>query len=484
MIVQNSRNVQFPTIKIQPLIMNFKKTMYMKVNIIAILLIAGSLMPACNDKLDVAPQNTLTPSEIVTAEDVKAVLFGGYSTFQNANAFGEKYNTFSELLINDNDIFWAGTFSEYDDINQKTQTRESPVIYQVWANSYHTINVANIVLSKLDVITGDEKTVVEGEAKFLRALTYFTLVNLYAKPYSAGSVSTNPGVPMVLQPVSGYDPARDKLPRASVEAVYTQILADLTDAVAKLPETADNFRANKYSAQALISRVYLAQENYAAAATAASAVIESGNYLLTSSIDKAFNNSVSSTEDIFAIQQTSQSNSGTSDFGITTFYSGDPVGRGEIQITDGHLAKYEAGDSRKDFFYDGSSISGSPGILTGKWRDLYKTIPVIRLAEMYLTRAEANYRKGGAPEGPSTPLEDVNIIRERAGLQPLGSISTVNSIVKERYLELAFEGERFFTVKRLKLTVDGRAYDDPKLIFPIPQREIDLGNALPQNEGY
>ncbi|MEP7145263.1 MAG: RagB/SusD family nutrient uptake outer membrane protein [Ferruginibacter sp.] len=456
----------------------------MKFKIIASLLITILFLPACNKKLDVPPQNTLTPSQIVSADDVKAVLFGGYSTFQNANAFGEKYNTFTELLINDNDILWEGTFSEYDDINQKTQTRESPVIYQVWANSYHTINVANIVLSKLDVITGNEKTEVEGEAKFLRGLTYFTLVNLYAKPYSAGNVAANPGVPLVLQPVSGYDPARDKLPRASVEAVYTQILADLTDAVSKLPETADNFRANKYSAEAVISRVYLAQANYAAAATAASAVIESGNYSLTSSIDKAFNNSASSTEDIFAIQQTSQSNSGTTDFGITAFYSGDPVGRGEIQITPLHLTKYEAGDGRKGLFYDGSSISGSPGTLTGKWKDLYKAIPVIRLAEMYLTRAEANYRKGGAPTGPNAPLGDVNIIRERAGLPELGAIASANVIVKERYLELAFEGERFFTVKRLKLTVDGHPYDDPKLIFPIPQREIDLGNALPQNEGY
>ncbi|MEO7768695.1 MAG: hypothetical protein ABIS01_14795, partial [Ferruginibacter sp.] len=110
----------------------------MKFKIIALLLISIALMPSCNKKLDVAPQNTLTPSQIVSADDVKAVLFGGYSTLQNANAFGEKYNTFTELLISDNDIEWAGTFSDYDDIANKAQTRESAVIYQVWANSYHT----------------------------------------------------------------------------------------------------------------------------------------------------------------------------------------------------------------------------------------------------------------------------------------------------------------------------------------------------------
>jgi starch-binding outer membrane protein, SusD/RagB family len=334
------------------------------------------------------------------------------------------------------------------------------------------------------VITGDEKAEIEGEAKFLRGLVYFTLVNLYARPYSAGNTAATPGVPLILQPVSGYDPARDKLPRTSVEAVYAQVLADLSDAAAKLPETADNYRATKYSAQAVLSRVYLAQANYAGAAAAADTVIESGEYTLASTFDKAFNNSVSSSEDIFAIQQTSQSNSGTTDFGITAFYSSDPIGRGEIQVTDAHLIKYEDGDARKSFFYEGSSISGYPGRLTAKWRDLYKAIPVIRLAEMYLTRAEANYRKGGTNTGTATPLDDVNTIRERAGLAPLNAITSADLIVNERFRELAFEGERFFTVKRLKLTVDGRPYDDPKLIFPIPQREIDLGNSLPQNAGY
>lgn len=448
-----------------------------------IIVVTVILFAACNKKLDVPPQNTVTPDQIQTADDVKAVLFGAYSTFQNANAFGEKYNTFSELMVNDGDIDWAGTFETYGDLHQNTQVTTAPEIYQVWANSYHTINAANIVLDKLNILTGTERTQIEGEAKFFRAIAYYYLINFFARPYSAGNTAATPGVPLILQPVSGYDPARDKLPRASVEAVYTQIVADLTDAVTKMPASAPNFRATRYSAQAFLSRVYMSQARYPQAATAANAVIQSGEYDLVSSFDKAFNNAGNSSEDIFAIQQTSQSNAGTTNFGITTFYSGDPEGRGEIQITDDHLAKYESGDQRGEFFYDGSSISGVNGHMTAKWRDLYRTIPVVRLAEMYLTRAEANFRKGGAPTGPNTPLADVNIIRDRAGLAPLGAV-TAGEIVQERYLELAFEGERFFTVKRLQLSVNGHPYDFPRLIMPVPQREIDLGNALPQNIGY
>lgn len=456
----------------------------MRHKIYYLILIATFFITACNKKLDVAPQNTLTPDQIQSADDVKAVLFGTYSTFQNANALGEKYNTFGELLVNNGDIDWAGTFETYSDVFQNSQVKTSPEIYQVWANSYHSINATNIVLSKLNVLTGSEKDEIEGEAKFLRAIAYYYLINLYAIPYSAGNTAANPGVPLILEPVTGYEPGRDKLPRASVEAVYTQIVNDLTDAAAKLPASTPNFRATKYAAFALLSRVYLSQAKYAEAATAANTVIESGEFDLASTFDKAFNNASSSSEDIFAIQQTSQSNTGTSNFGMTTFYSGDPIGRGEIQITAAHIAKYEAGDARKAFFYDGSSISGQNGKMTTKWRDLYRAIPVIRLAEMYLTRAEANYRKGGAPIGPNTSLDDVNEIRNRSNLADLGSIANVDVIVKERYIELAFEGERFFTVKRLKITVNGHPYDYNKLILPIPQREIDLGNSLPQNAGY
>jgi starch-binding outer membrane protein, SusD/RagB family len=446
-----------------------------------VLFIPAVVLFACSKKLDVLPQNTVPSEEIKTEDDVRAVLFGGYSTWQNANAYGEKYNTFGELLAEGGDISWEGTFQTYGRVVNNAQVPTDPEIYQIWANAYHTIATANVVLSKLDILTGAEKSEVEGEAKFLRGVTYFNLVNFFALPYSAGP--TNPGVPIILQPVEGYEPARDKLPRKTVGEVYDQIVSDLTDASQKLPDAADNFRADKYSSLEFLSRVYLAQANYAGARDAAHAVIADSVFSLASTFDKAFNNASNSPEDIFAIQQTSQSNSGTSNFGLTTFYSSDPIGRGEIQVSDAHLSKYETSDDRGEFFYDGSSISGADGNMTTKYRDLYKAIPVVRLAEMILTRAEANKRLGTS-EG-NTPVEDVNIIRRRAGLPPISTMNVeLSEILEQRYLELAFEGDRFFTVKRLKLTTGSVAWDHPKMILPIPQREIDLGNALPQNAGY
>jgi hypothetical protein len=83
----------------------------------------------------------------------------------------------------------------------------------------------------------------------------------------------------------------------------------------------------------------------------------------------------------------------------------------------------------------------------------------------------------------ASPLDDVNRIRNRAGLASLSAV-TLNDILKERYLELAFEGHNMPEKKRMKQNIGSLAWNSPKLIFPIPQREIDVNKNLKQNEGY
>ena len=101
---------------------------------------------------------------------------------------------------------------------------------------------------------------------------------------------------------------------------------------------------------------------------------------------------------------------------------------------------------------------------------------------MYLTRAEANFRLGTSTG--DTPLNDVNRIRNRAGLTSLTTV-TLAGILTQRKLELAFEGEALFEAKRLMQSVTGSLnYNAPALVLPIPQREIDTNKALIQNEGY
>ncbi|HVI47698.1 MAG TPA: RagB/SusD family nutrient uptake outer membrane protein [Chitinophaga sp.] len=442
-----------------------------------------ALASGCNKKLDVLPSQEVTPGQITTSEDVKAVLAGCYASLQHANAFGERYLVVADLLGRDNAINFVGTFAAYRAISVKQQDRNSSIAEDMWARAYITIAGANTVLDKIGVVNKDEQKVVTAEARFIRGITYFELVNFYAQPWSAGNTTANDAVPIVLEPISSYDPTRDKRPRAKVSEVYKLVIDDLTAALNDLPESNENARATKYAAEAFLARVYMNQGRYAEAAAAANDVIAKGGFVLVTSVDKAFNNNTNSTEDIFAIQQNKQSNAGTTDNGVATFYSAKPVGRGDLQIMADWLNNYEDGDDRKAFVYEGTSISGIDGTYTGKWKQQYKVVPVVRLSEMVLTRAEANFRSGGAPVGGVTPLADVNAVRARAHAGDL-SVVTADDIISERFRELAFEGDRLWTIKRLKLKLGSRDYNDPILVLPVPQTERDVNPNMTQNTGY
>ncbi len=439
---------------------------------------------ACNKKLDVTPQQNITPEQIKTADDVKGVLFGGYKLLQNGSAFGEQYLLIADLLASEKQVKFVGTFTEYRDIEDKNQNQTSFIPRDMWSNAYAIINSMNTVLDKLDLIDESERDDIKSEAEFIRGIVYFELVNFFAKPYSAGDTENNLGVPLVLDPQKYvYDPSTAFVARASVQDVYNQVISDLSDAATNLPPQQEDFRATQFSAKAFLSRVYLNMGMYQDAATMANNVIQSGEFSLVSTYNQAFNNVGNSSEDIFAIQQTAQSNAGTGNSGLTTFYSAYPVGRGDVQIVNSYLNIFTADDFRKNFWYQGGSIGGFTGKYTGKWKDFYKTVPVVRLAEMYLTRGEANLRKGGAPVGGLTPLSDINTVRQRSSTSALATV-TAQNFVDERFRELGFEGDRVWTLKRLQMNVDGYEYTYDKLILPIPQREIDVNKNLVQNPGY
>jgi hypothetical protein len=455
-------------------------------------LIAAFILTAvfsCNKKLDVLPQNNVT--DIQTGDDVVALLKGEYSLMQSASAFGEQYILISDLLANKNQVLFVGSFTDYKDILNKRQTKENAIATSIWENSYLLIENSNIVLDKISLVDEDEQATVAAEAKFMRGVAYYELVNYFAQPYSAANTSSNPGVPLVLEPTYLYDSVKNKPARASVEDVYKQIISDLTDAVKDLPATAENARATSYAAEAFLARVYMNMADYTNAATMANDVINSGNYTLTSTFNQAFNNPSNSTEDIFGIQQTAQSNAGTTNNGIVTFYryayDGDgnnQGGRGDAQMDPAYLNIFDdPNDFRASFNAPGYSTNFTDGLYTLKWLTFYRVIPVVRLAEMYLTRGEANLRKGGVPIGGVTPEQDINTVRERAGASHLSDV-TGNDFVNERFRELAFEGDRLWTLKRLKLKVGSYDFDAPELVLPIPQREIDVNSNLTQNEGY
>ena len=444
---------------------------------------------SCNKKLDVKSQNSAAADQIQTSGDVEAVLFGAYAALQNYGAFGEQFTLIPDLIADSAQVTWVGTYPEYKDVQTKAALSTDYIMATCWGNAYKIIGITNTVIDKLNLVDTADQAVIQGEAEFIRGMTYYELLGIYALPYSDGNAANNPGVPLVTTPVYAYDETKDKPARATVAAVYAQIVSDLKDAIAKLPTSSSNYRATLYSAEAILSRVYLSMQDYTNAAIMANDVIVNGGFSLVNPFSKAFNNTSNSPEDIFAIQQNAQSNTGTGNQGLSAFYvpnSADAPyasigGRGDAQVADGYYDYFESGDFRGTFVTSGTSISGFDGDYTNKYAQFYTAIPVVRLGEMYLTRGEANLATSNALG--ATPLEDINSIRERSGASDLGNV-TVQDFADERFRELSFEGDRMWTLKRLKMTIDGLAFNDPTLVMPLPQPEIDVNKNLVQNPGY
>lgn len=449
------------------------KTNKIKITILAGLLLFGS---ACEDNLELVDPNNIT-SDIALSNDknVKSVLIGAYNGLSAGSFYGG--NTFrnSELLADNDEIVFSGTFNDVSDIYRKEMIAVNSDGTNLWVAAYNTINIANNVLSALDVVNVDDQDQVEGEALFLRGISYFELILNYALPYSAGNTDTNLGVPIML--VEDRNSVEQK-PRNTIDEVYAQIISDLTTAETLLAEGPVAGFATSDAAAAFLSRVYLQMADYANARDAADRVISAGNYSLQPTSASVFNTG-STDEDIFDIPVSTVDGINN----MNTFYaSAANGGRGDIEVQPLHLTLYEGGDARAALFY----IDGATGdTRVGKWINRYGSVKVIRLAEMYLTRAEGNSREGTSVG--ATPLADVDMVRARAGLASAGT-ATLAVILNERRIELAHEGQRLHDIKRLQGTVtqgiNVYPYDDPRLVFPIPQREMDVNSNLIQNEGY
>lgn len=435
--------------------------------------LAISLIASCSDELEPEPAQSISENVALSSpENIQAVLIGAYDELGVDDLFGGETLRNSELLAATDELLWAGTFNAPREMFNKNMNAVNNDAAEVWLEGYQTINITNNILSALDVFTDQsEADRVEGEAKFIRAMVYFELVKFFALPYEAGATNSQLGVPLVTTPTRGITGDND-IARSTVEQVYTQILSDLDDAVAGLPESNDVF-ASSLSAQAMRARVHLQMGNFTSALSDADAVIGSGNYSLVGAYEDAFNNAANTTEDIFAMQVNSQDGQNA----MNTFFATPQFGGrdGDIIVETAHLALYAAGDDRGAFVYEDG------GTFTSKYTNQFGIVPVIRLAEMFLIRAEANVR-GGTTTG-DTPLNDLNVLRARANAPALTS-ATLDDVLLERRLELAFEGHRLHDIRRTQASVGTFAYDAPELVFPIPEREINANPNLVQNPGY
>ncbi|AFL83961.1 RagB/SusD family protein [Belliella baltica DSM 15883] len=452
----------------------------MKKYIITGLISLTAIFSSCDDQLFQTPFQSIDQNLALNSDaNVKSVLIGAYGEMRGVSLYGGRLQLFSEMLGANSEVRWEGTFNQPREMFNKQIFVNNSFVEGTWAAAYRAINISNNVLSALDVVNEADRARIEGEALFIRGSMYFELIKLYAQPFTSGNTTTNLGVPLILTPTRAIT-EENFVSRNTVAEVYQQILDDLNRAESLLPPV-NSFLARNYVAAAQLSRVYLQMESFADARDAANRAINTATTNGKSLVPvfmNAFNTDNDSQEDLFTIQVNTQDPAND----MFLFYSLPQFGArgGDVAILSQHIAQYEADDDRLDqFFFDAGEER------TAKWRDQFKNVKVIRLAELYLTRAEANLREGTAIG--ATPLEDVNRIRTRVDLLPLLSV-TVADILRERKLELAHEGHAIHDVKRTRGSVtEGNTtyqFNDPRMVFPIPQREMDANPNLVQNQGY
>ncbi|MDQ2794676.1 MAG: RagB/SusD family nutrient uptake outer membrane protein, partial [Bacteroidota bacterium] len=337
------------------------------------------------------------------------------------------------------------------------------------------------------------------ECKFIRALTMWHLVNLFAQPYNFTADASHPGIVLqVTAPktsVDAFDPSQ-RLPRASVQAIYIQMIKDLTEAIPDLPTVASATtartisnvgRATSGAGKALLARVYLYKGDYTNAAALAGQVITPTVYRLNSSPRDAFYN-YTTAESIFSVAMNSQDNPNTNN-AIGQHYG--PDRRADITVTPyANSTTLGASDLRRTTLLD---IRGA-NIFTAKFYAVDNWVPIIRYPEVLLTRAEALAQLSATPSTEAITL--LNQVRSRSttAIDPTTlttQTSLINAILEERRLELAFEGFRLYDLLRYKRAIPAHstvttpvAASDSRVIFPIPNQDVLLNPLLIQNTNY
>lgn len=447
----------------------------MKKLYIIFIIIIGLGFIACEDSIEFIPQGKLSDqSALVSTEGLQNAINGVYHKLQSGDLYGGRIWTSGDLLA-DNVKKSGQSAPVYEEIQmlEKNMSPDNRITSSLWSGAYNAIIPLNKVLDALPTIDdediADARDLIAGEAYFLRGMLYFDLLRYFQNP------NTGEGVPLVIQaePDIYYQPFR-----ANVDDLYAAIITDLDSASILLPESNNN-RATSHAANALLSRVYFYMEDWTNCEARATAVIESGAFELADSVQWLYSeNSLSlSDEIIFALLSTQiDASAGT----LNDTYRKESSGR---FIPSDDLFRRMTTEGIRDQRLTQLFRQEDGKWFTSKFDDRYMHVPLIRLAEVYLNRAEARYNLNTNLTGAA---EDLSMVLERAGLDPVTS-TDVNDLVLyiEREKELFFEGDNFHNMRR-KQESEISSYDLPwnslRLVYKIPQREIDVNPNLTQNE--
>jgi len=458
------------------------------------------LLCGCSKLVDInSPITSISGKNVYTNDETAiAVLTGIYTTMSQASMTGGDLTSIGFLtgLTSDELTLFDGNMDIGLSAYYKNMLSANLSGTDSWNNIYSRLYIINFAIEQLtqqNKLTDNIRVQLLGEAKFLRALSYFYLVNLYGE------------VPLVIS--SDYT-VNAKLARSPKKLVWDQIISDLKDAQSLLSEdyldgtllkvTTERLRPTKWAAVALLARAYLYIEDWKNAELQSSNIISHTSlYSLTDSLNDVFKNT--SKESIWQLQPVlfGWNTEDAKAYIIPAEYG--PNGASGVYLSTQLLNSFEVNDQRRQKWIDTITYSGITYSYAYKYkRNIYGDIIdeyniILRLSEQYLIRAEAKAMQNNILGA----IEDLNIIRKRAGLPNTSAMSKselIEAILHERQVELFTEfGHRWFDLKRsntidkkmsLVTPIKGGSWNNNWQLFPIPIYETQTNINIKQNPGY
>jgi len=480
----------------------FQRTNLMRASALSTVLLMGAT--GCN-VLNQDPATAVTPDyAFANADRIASASYGMYDALQNAEFLGGRALIYGDARSDD-----TNASSYFSTITNPAATLPNDAYAtNAWTGGYRTIFGVNYFLQQLALNTGKTTPALEtqytAEGKYIRALVYFNLVNLFAQPYNFTADASHAGVPiqlMAANSVQAFEPSQN-LPRSTVKQVYDQIEKYLLEALPGLP---DNYatafdrtgRATKDAARTLLSRMYLYKADYTNAAKYSGDVITGARHALNSSPAIPFTStSYQTTESIFSVAMNTSDNPNTNNSLGQHYGSGF---RRDITVTPYariDSTRFRSKDLRRTQLLTSGSTYPAANVLvfTTKYSNgSADYVPIHRYSEVLLNRAEALAQLDAAISADAITL--LNTVRRRSlpNIPAYPSFTAasfankqalIDAILFERRIELAFEGHRYYDVLRYKGNPGRVSYGDNRVVLPIPLVDIQQNPNLVQNPGY
>ena len=453
---------------------------FSKYKLLTALVFIGLLSSCKKEFLELNPPTSLTPGQALGTEaDLLVALRGAYAGLRGVDFYGRTIPVLGDIMA-DNSYQHAINTNRYTLFNNYTYNVTDGNVLGIWNTGYTIILRANNIINAPIASTANVDQY-KGEAYAVRALAYFTLVRYFARPYTDNPAGL--GVPIV----TSYDPDA-KPPRNTVAEVYTLILDDLTKAYTLMTKFTNSSQFSKYSARALQAKVYLTMGDKTNAKTAALDVINNGGFssLSTSNHASYWASGLIRTDKLETLFEVSSDAVANLAFDALSYIYSQDGNYGDLVVSDDFYATFDAADTRKALYPVVPRPKTPPGpsiptiakypVITGDYSDT----KVLRLSEMYLIAAEASL-----PASEPDALTYVNYITTRRMAPAIASsgAALLEDVLAERRRELAFEGDRYMDLMRLKRDIVRSTnypsaarnipYSNFRRIMPIPQTELD-----------